>query len=56
MDNWKTYPLHRPEENKIYRTINIKGEEHELLFKNNFWYELNGRITINTPIRFRNEN
>lgn len=56
MDNWKTYPLYKPLDSKVYITTDINGNEHRLLFKDNLWYELNGRLTINTPIRFKDEN
>ena len=56
MDNWKTYPLYRPQENKVYTTFNIKGEEHTLLFKNNLWYQLDNSIQILQPIKFKDEN
>ena len=56
MDNWKTYPLHKPTEGKIYTTINLENEKKILKFRKGLWYETNGRICLSTPIKFKDEN
>ena len=53
-NNWRVYPLYKPENGKIYLTLDLQNNEIEMKYNSNFWYTLDGRIVINPPIKFRN--